>query len=461
MSFLKNSFAARSAFLIAGDLILAIVSVYLGVYSRFYNIYAQPFQEYSPVLFKAIFFAVDIIFMSFLIDLYGVKKGNELKEIVIKIFLAGFFALITLAPLYYFIPSLQLGRGILFYALFIFILLQSFWHIGICYLRRMPSVVDRVLILGTGPMAENMGKMLSSGNNGFALSGYVNCMGEPVSVPDTSVVGNGDGLLAVALKQKVNKIVVSLSERRGTFPVREVLDCKMQGIDVIDGPSFYEQLTGKLLIENINPSHLIFSEGFRITIFRAYLKRIFDVVISIVGLLVSLPFLVLVPIIIKLDSKGPILFRQKRVGEGEKIFTLYKFRTMVVDAEKDTGPVWSTEDDSRITRLGRFLRKSRLDEIPQLVNVLRGDMSFIGPRPERPFFVKSLTKQIPHYSERHFIKPGVTGWAQVRYEYGDSIDDALEKLKYDLYYMKYQSLTLDILIILKTIKVILFGRGGR
>jgi lipopolysaccharide/colanic/teichoic acid biosynthesis glycosyltransferase len=179
------------------------------------------------------------------------------------------------------------------------------------------------------------------------------------------------------------------------------------------------------------------------------------------GLLFSIPFLLIVPVLIKMDSRGPVFFKQKRVGEGEKEFTLYKYRTMVDGAEKDSGPVWSSDGDNRITILGRFLRKSRLDEIPQLYNVMRGDMSFIGPRPERPFFVESLKKQIPYYSERHCLKPGISGWAQVRYEYGDSIDDAFEKLKFDLYYIKHQSISLDILILINTMKVIMFGRGGR
>jgi exopolysaccharide biosynthesis polyprenyl glycosylphosphotransferase len=216
-----------------------------------------------------------------------------------------------------------------------------------------------------------------------------------------------------------------------------------------------------MLVENMSPSHLIFSDGFKITVIRRHIKRAFDVIISAMGLLFSIPFLLIVPVLIKMDSRGPVFFKQRRVGEGEKEFTLYKYRTMVDGAEKDSGPVWSSDGDNRITILGRFLRKSRLDEIPQLYNVMRGDMSFIGPRPERPFFVESLKKQIPYYSERHCLKPGISGWAQVRYEYGDSIDDAFEKLKFDLYYIKHQSISLDILILINTMKVIMFGRGGR
>ena len=442
-----------------GDLLLIALSAYSGVYLRFYGL---PIPEnYSFILPKAILFSMFMFFMSFLVDLYNTENSIGKKAMLLKISFAGFFSSVILASIYYFIPSLELGRGILFIAIFISIVLQYAWHIVYIFFLKLPVVGKRVLILGTGPIAQTTGDILKSGNNGFALAGYVNCIGEPVHVPESSIIGNGDGLFATVMKEKVQKIVVSLSERRGTLPVRDVLDCKLNGIDVVDGPSFYEQLTGKLLIENMNPSHLIFSDGFRMTMMSRYFKRGFDVLFAVAGLALSFPFLIIVPFLLKLDSKGPVLFKQKRVGEGEKIFTLYKFRTMVADAEKESGPVWSQTGDKRITRMGKWLRKTRIDEIPQLFNVIHGDMSFIGPRPERKFFVESLKKQIPYYSERHCVKPGITGWAQVRYEYGDSIEDAIEKLRYDLYYIKYQSISLDLLIMLDTIKVILFGRGGR
>jgi sugar transferase (PEP-CTERM system associated) len=454
-----NFFAPKNILLIVGDLVIAALSAYVGVYIRFYG-FPIP-ESYSFIMPKAVMFSMFMIFMCFLVDLYNTENVVGKKAMFLKMSFAGLFASVILASIYYFIPFLELGRGILFIALFISIITLYVWHIVYIFFLKLPVVGKRVLILGTGPIARTTGNILNSGNNGFALAGYVNCIGEPVHVPESSIVGNGDGLFATAMKEKVQKIVVSLSERRGTLPVRDVLDCKLNGIDVVDCPSFYEQLTGKLLIENMNPSHLIFSDGFRITAISRSIKRVFDVLFAVVGLALSFPMLILVPVLLKLDSKGPVLFKQKRVGEGEKIFTLYKFRTMVADAEKDSGPVWSQTGDTRITKLGKWLRKMRIDEIPQLFNVIHGDMSFIGPRPERRFFVESLKKQIPYYSERHCVKPGITGWAQVRYEYGDSIEDAIEKLRYDLYYIKYQSISLDLLILLDTIKVILFGRGGR
>jgi sugar transferase (PEP-CTERM system associated) len=435
----------------------------MSVFLRFSGNYEYIFQSYSPILPKAITFSLLVLLMCFFVDLYGIERRGGRKEIVLKILLSGFIASFALASFYYLIqfPYIQLGRSILFIAILISIIMQAVWHLGYDLFLNMPVGAKKVLILGTGPIAKTMGNVLRSNGNGFALSGYVNCIGEPLHVTNDMVIGNGDGILDIALKEKVQKIVVSLSERRGTFPVKEVLNCKLNGIDIVDGHHFYEQMTGKLLIENMNPSHMIFSDGFRITVFRRYIKRLFDIIFAVSGLVISLPLMIILPVLIKLDSRGPVFFKQERIGEGEKVFMVYKFRTMVDGAEKSTGPVWSQTGDSRITKLGRFLRKSRLDEIPQLFNVINGEMSFIGPRPERPFFVDSLKKQIQYYSERHCIKPGITGWAQVRYEYGDSIEDTIEKLRYDLYYIKYQSISLDLLIVLDTIKVTLLGRGGR
>jgi sugar transferase (PEP-CTERM system associated) len=437
------------------------MSAYGGLYVRFIGHNSFESQEFISFYPKAPIFTLFVIMMSFFLDLYSVEKGDGKKEILLKVMISALMVSLGLGAFYYFVPSLQFGRGILFFALIILILFQSAWHIGYSKFLRLPSVARKILILGTGPVAKNMGLVLGSLNNGLALAGYVNCLGESVKVPESNIIGSGEKILNIAVRERAQKIVVSLSERRGTFPVNEVLNCKLNGIEIIDGPSFYEELTGKLMIENMNPSHLIFSDRLKITVLRRYVKRMLDVLFASAGIVIALPFLIIIPVIIKLDSRGPVLFKQDRVGEGERVFTVYKFRTMVDGAEKKTGPVWSKTGDSRITGIGRLLRKARLDELPQLVNVFRGDMSFIGPRPERPFFVESLSKQIPYYSERHCVRPGITGWAQVRYEYGDSIEDAIEKLRYDLYYIKYQSISLEILIVLDTIKVIFFGRGGR
>jgi sugar transferase (PEP-CTERM system associated) len=254
-------------------------------------------------------------------------------------------------------------------------------------------------------------------------------------------------------------VVVAQIERRGQFPAKALLDCRLQGIQVEDWPTFYEKATGKILVTSLRPSWLIFADGFVKTRRTEVVKRFLDMSLAFIGLVLALPVMAAVAIAIKLDSRGAVLFRQPRLGQNGSVFILNKFRSMREDAEKDTGPVWARNSDPRATRIGALLRKTRLDELPQLFNVLVGHMSFIGPRPERPEFVYDLQKAIPYYMERLSVKPGITGWAQVRYPYGASVDDALQKLQYDLYYIKNLSLFLDLLILLNTVQVVLFARG--
>jgi sugar transferase (PEP-CTERM system associated) len=274
------------------------------------------------------------------------------------------------------------------------------------------------------------------------------------------IVGDYTEIFAIAKKDQVDRIVVALDERRGKFPVDQLLSCRMKGIKVDDGVAFTEQLAGKLSVENLRPSALIFSDGFKRTATFKRVKKYTDLLVSVLGLIIFFPVCLLIALAIKLDSRGPIFYRQERKGEDGKIFRLLKFRSMSTDAEA-SGPVWASVGDKRITRVGRVIRKLRLDEIPQMINVLKGDMSFVGPRPERPFFVEQLKKEIPFYSHREVVKPGITGWAQIRYAYGASKEDALEKLKYDLYYIKHMSPVFDLEIIFETAKIVLVGKGAR
>jgi sugar transferase (PEP-CTERM system associated) len=319
----------------------------------------------------------------------------------------------------------------------------------------------RVLILGTGPLAKKIGDLILTTNHRYVLEGYINPTGESIQVQEDALVMHGTGLLEMIRQKKVQKLVVSLSERRGVFPLQEVMSCKFGGVEVVDALTLYEEITEKLLIENTTRSWFIFSKGFAMSAPLRLSKRMIDLVGSSIGLVLTLPFLPLIALLIKIDSPGPVFLKQIRVGKMEKEFLLFKFRTMRSDAEKESGAVWAQNEDPRITRFGGFLRKTRIDELPQLYNVLKGDMSIVGPRPERPEFVIDLNKQIPYYSERHFAKPGITGWAQIRYQYGASVEDAIEKLRYDLYYIKNMSLFLDIQIIFETVKVMLFRRGAR
>jgi sugar transferase (PEP-CTERM system associated) len=274
------------------------------------------------------------------------------------------------------------------------------------------------------------------------------------------ILGDYNDIPALCKKGHVDRIIVALDERRGKFPVEQLLLCRLKGIRVDDGMAFTEELAGKLSVENLRPSSLIFSDGFKRSIIFKRIKRGFDVVLSIVGLAVTMPLNILLSAAIKVDSPGPVLYKQERVGKDGKIFRLLKFRSMRQDAEPD-GPVWADVSDDRATRVGKVIRKMRLDEIPQMVNVLRGEMSFVGPRPERPFFVEQLRKELPYYFQRHTVKPGITGWAQIKCPYGASKEDALEKLKYEYYYIKHMSLIFDLTIIMETIKTVLLSRGAR
>lgn len=322
----------------------------------------------------------------------------------------------------------------------------------------------KVMLLGGGIPADTIRKLIDESNGRFVLSGIMPFCNNNEDGQRQKILQIGqdiDSLYLEAQKTGVQTIIVSFPERRGVMPVQQILKCRMLGMNVVEAQTFYERVTRKLYIENLKPSNIIFSSGFCLSMTRRFIKRTADIVGASLGLLILLPLFPLIALAIRLDSPGPVFFRQIRTGRGGKPFHIIKFRTMCNNAEKATGAVWACTDDPRITRVGGFLRKTRLDETPQLLNVLFGEMSLIGPRPERPEFIVELEKSILFYSERHSVKPGVTGWAQVRYPYGASIEDALEKLRYDLYYIKNQSLLLELEITIRTILVIFTGSGAR
>jgi len=274
-------------------------------------------------------------------------------------------------------------------------------------------------------------------------------------------VAPGESLLSIVKKYTIDQIVVAVRDRRGGgFPVQQLLECKMKGVKVVELSTFFEREYRQVLLESLNPSWMVLGDGFRQGHFGNAVKRLFDLTVGGILLLLALPIMLITAACICLESGFPILYRQERVGQGGRAFTLYKFRSMRNEAESDGTPRWARTNDDRTTRVGRFIRKWRIDELPQVFNVLNGEMSLVGPRPERPFFVDQLTKQIPFYALRHSAKPGITGWAQVRYQYGASVDDAAEKLQYDLYYAKNQGLFLDLAILLATVEVVLWRKGS-
>jgi sugar transferase (PEP-CTERM system associated) len=321
----------------------------------------------------------------------------------------------------------------------------------------------RVLVLGTGLADVIISYEGQQSALPFKILGFLD--DDPTAhdylPPGYDLLGKGKELLGIAEKLRPDILLVAMTNMRGAFPVDEILECRFRGVRVEEWPTFSEKLTGKIFVNSLRPSWLIFADGTVKTSLTETIKRILDVALSGLGLILSAPLLGLAVICIKLDSHGPVFFQQERVGKDGKVFVLYKFRSMQADAERVTGPVWASEDDPRVTRVGHVLRKTRFDEIPQMFNVLIGDMSFIGPRPERPSFVDQLKEKIPFYVLRFSMKPGITGWAQVMYQYGSTVEDAMEKLQYDLYYVKNASIFLDLLILLKSLQVVLLSRGSR
>ncbi len=460
MSFLKQYLTFEFMILLWGDFFLGIAAFYLVLILPMGKLINKGLI--LPPSESGVFaFVLSVLISSFIVALYRPEKELSKGKLLFRVLANVALAFFLLSVLFHLLPPAFSDNTILVISLLSFGLFQWTWHI-ICDLVWSSSHVSKkVLILGAGKMAGLLGQIISSGNTKYELIGYVGSHSEPTAVPTDSKLCNCDGFIELVKKVKPHILVVSFSERRGVLPFQEILTAKLSGIKVYDAPSFYELITGKLLIEHINPSWLIFCDGFKNTVFTKVYKIVSDRLIALLGLVLVSPVLLLITLIIKLETPGPAIFKQTRVGRQGRPFTIYKFRTMVHDAEKESGPQWAKKNDPRITNFGFFLRKVRLDELPQLYNVLKGDLSIVGPRPERPKFVQELEKIIPYYSERHFANPGITGWAQINYPYGDSVEDAVEKLRYDLYYMKHMSVWLDLFIMLETFDVIIFRKGAR
>jgi len=372
------------------------------------------------------------------------------------------FGLMTL--MMYLLPSIYLGRGVLSVVIF-------FSFFGIAFLRTIVFkwfntgvLRRRALVLGVGDSASELINQVEddSSYHNSNLIGFVPFQGEKRVVPDKLVLSDEGSLAVLVKKYNVEEIIIATEERRGgSFPIQELLECKMHGTEVTDIATYFERERKHIRMDSLNPSWLVFGGGFDQSFLRSAIKRIFDVIASVILLIVTLPIMLITIIFILIEDGFPIFYRQERVGKGGDAFMVLKFRSMSKNAEKGQKPQWATTDDPRVTKVGRVMRKLRIDELPQIVNVLKNEMSFVGPRPERPYFVDMLGAQVPYYNIRHSIKPGITGWAQVRYPYGSSVEDAIEKLQYDLYYVKNHSLFFDVVILIHTVEVVLFGKGGR
>jgi sugar transferase (PEP-CTERM system associated) len=398
-------------------------------------------------------------------DLYDLSTGSGSVEQVLRVEQSLGAATLLLGLLYFLLPGLLLSRGVFIIGMALVAvlivlsrkLLDRAWHLTV--------PLQRVVILGTGQLALDVARELKRREDlSMKLEGFVSGAatgqdaGEIFGFP---VLGAADRMEAIAKRCGISRIIVALEDRRGVLPTRELVTLRVQGVRVDEASSALSALTGRIALRTVKPSWFVFSDGFHRSKWNELLKRILDLAIGAAGLVLALPVMALVALAVRLDSKGPVLYRQTRVGWMGKSFEMLKFRSMRVDAEKANGAQWASKNDPRVTRVGGFLRKYRLDELPQLLNVIRGEMSFVGPRPERPCFVQDLRKTIPYYDERHSVRPGITGWAQVQYIYGSSVEDAFNKLEYDFFYLKHISLTFDLVIIFKTIRIVLGGHGGR
>jgi sugar transferase (PEP-CTERM system associated) len=397
--------------------------------------------------------------------LYDANTGFSAMQRVLRIEQAIGAASLILGLLYYMMPALVLSRGVfliamLLAAVFVFLgrkLLDSAWQ--------LTAPVQHVVILGTGQVALDLAREITLRNDlSIRLDGFVaGFSGEQVgtTLAGVPVLGNTTDMERIARERAVSRIIVALEDRRGVLPTRDLVSLRVRGVYVEEAGSALSALTGRVSLRAIKPSWFVFSEGFRRSRLQEAIKRVFDLVFATVGLILSLPIMLAVAAAVRLESRGPVIYRQVRVGRMNRNFDVLKFRSMVENAEGANGAQWAAENDPRVTRIGQFLRKYRLDELPQFFNVIRGEMSFVGPRPERPCFVDELRQTIPYYDERHSVRPGITGWAQVRYRYGATVEDSFNKLEYDLFYLKNMSLAFDTAIIFATIRIVMGGMGAR
>jgi sugar transferase (PEP-CTERM system associated) len=450
-------YPVRTLVLLAGEAVLVCVSFLAATLLQF-GPDSYLVLNYQEGLYKILAITLLVLICSYYFDLYAPKLLGSNGETWFRLLLVLGTSSFLLAAIGYYFPEFMLGKRADLFGLIILSGTLLLWRGGYSWLVRQPYLSERIYVLGSGDRARRLVDAIRTRKDlGMDVVGWAGAFGNGGSDRE-ELAATVRGL---AGKGNVDRVIVALSDRRNLLPVRELLDLRLAAIKIEDASSLLEKISGKIEIESLYPSSLIYSEGFRLGAGFLFVRRIVSFAIAAVALAFCLPVIPIVAAAVKLSSKGPLLFRQQRVGRRGQVFTLYKFRSMRQDAEAQTGAVWAGKDDPRVTRVGRFLRRTRLDEIPQLWNVLIGDMAFFGPRPERPEFVEWLAESIPYYNLRHIIRPGLTGWAQVQYGYGASLEETREKLQYDLYYIKHMSLSLDLLIIFETIKTILLRRGAQ
>jgi sugar transferase (PEP-CTERM system associated) len=457
--------SAKTLLLMVVESALIVLSLIAAARLRFWNNPAELaiYVTYPSFVVQSTIVVAVCLACFYLNDLYDAKTGYGSVERVLRVEQSIGAASLLLGMVYFLFPDLLLSRGVFLIGMLLVTgsvlvsrsLLDRAWH--------FTAPQRRVIILGAGEQALEVARELTRREDlGIKVEGFVSgTQGtEGEKIFGFPVLGPASDLEAIARRHEVSRIVVALEDRRGVLPARDLVTLRVQGVHVDDAPTAMAALTGRIAIRLVRPSWFVFSDGFRRSRWNDFLKRVLDLTFGVLGLLLSSPVMLLVALAVRLESKGPVIYRQTRVGRMGRHFNVLKFRSMKVDAESK-GAQWATANDPRVTPLGRFLRKYRLDELPQFLNVIRGEMSFVGPRPERPVFVDELRKVIPYYDERHAVRPGITGWAQVRYRYGSNIEDAYNKLEYDLFYLKNMSLTFDLAIIFQTIRIVCGGRGAQ
>lgn len=461
----SNRFSLRTIGLLLSDAAIIYGGIILALYLRL-GIDGSEYQlsENNGWLKIGLATVVCALILYFY-DLYDFTIMTNRRELMLRLVQALGIAWALLALVFYFAPPLLLGRGVSVISVPLVLVLLSGWRVMIHYLMGHPEIGEKILVVGTGQAARDTVEAVSQRRDaGYRIVGFVteNGIKPNTKIDDVTVLGTTEELEGIVKNEKVDRIVIAVRERRGTFPTETLLKMSLAGnVNIEECTSFFERVTGQVHVDMLRPSWLIFAGRPKDTRLKTVFREMVHRLLGLIGLIFSLPIALLTAVLIKLESKGPVFYKQERLGKNGRIIKVIKFRSMRSDAEKDGKPVWATAGDNRVTRIGKIIRKIRVDEIPQFWNIIKGEMSFVGPRPERPHFVAQLAEEIPFYEHRHLVAPGLTGWAQIKYPYGASVEDARQKLQYDLYYIKNQSLALDLVIVFETVKTVLFGKGGR
>ncbi len=458
-------FSPRIFSLLVADAAILYAGVILAMYLRLgFSGSANELNAKNGWLKIGLAAAVCLLILYFY-DLYDYVVMTNRRELMLRMVQALGISWALLALVFYFVPQLLIGRGVSVISVPLVLALLIGWRMFIHSLTGHPEIGEKILVVGTGKAALDTAEAVWERRDaGYRIAGFISENGAtPMQKLGRSVIlGKAPDLESVIRNEKIDRVVIAVRERRGAFPTEALLKMSLAGdISIEECTSFFERITGKVHVDMLRPSWLIFAGRRRDTPIKSVFRELFHRTLALIGLIASLPIAVIAALLIKLESRGPIFYSQERVGKNGHIFNVIKFRSMKTDAEADGKPIWAATNDERVTRVGHVIRKLRIDEIPQFWNILKGEMNFVGPRPERPHFVKQLATEISYYEHRHLVAPGLTGWAQIKYPYGASVSDAIQKLQYDLYYIKNQSLTLDMVIVFETIKTVLFSNGGR